>query len=242
MRAELQDLLLNDGGLTADACGRPRAHLADGACRLQYPLRVHDSSGHGRELLVLGTMFSEEGAATTFERASLAPLVARMATGGPQPKPTGVLEALELAVGVFPVDARLPTLIDVTNGPRMAHVLRSLLDRDVAVEAIELARMGRTTGCVLRCRLDDGAVIYGKVGSAGAIDDVRAVLDALARTPVPRAVLFPRLLGHSAEHDLVLLSAVPGRRPVLRSDSAAGIVVGRAAIAAATIHGSDVAV
>jgi len=242
MCAELQHLLLNDGGLTANSCGRPRAHLAEGACRLQYPLRVHDSSGQGRELLVLGTMFSEEEAATRFERESLAPLVARMAPDGPQPKPTGVLEALGLAVGVFPVDARLPTLIDVTNGPQMAHVLRSLLDRDVAVEAIELARMGRTSGCVLRYRLADGAVIFGKVGSAGAIDDVRAVLDALARGPGPRAVLFPRLLGHSAEHDLLLLSAVPGRRSELRSDSAAGTVVGRAAIAAAAIHASDVVV
>jgi Ser/Thr protein kinase RdoA (MazF antagonist) len=102
--------------------------------------------------------------------------------------------------------------------------------------------MGRTAGCVLRYRLTDGAVIYGKVGSAGAIDDVRAALDALARAPGPRAVLFPRLLGHSAEYDLVLLSAVPGRRPLLRSDAAAGTVVGRAALAAATIHASDVVV
>src|SRR5207244_5656286 len=120
----------------------------DAICRLQASLRCQESSGQGRELLVLATLSSEADASTRFERASLAPLAARLGQDELRAKRTGVVEALGLAVGLFPVDALLPTLIDATNRPRMTDALRALLDPDgtLAVEAIEVARMGRTTG------------------------------------------------------------------------------------------------
>src|SRR5205807_1863500 len=103
-------------------------------------------------------------------------------------------------------------------------------------------------GCVLRYRIAQGgdqAVVYGKVGYAAVGEVVQDGLDALAGRDLPvmhRSILLPRVLGHSAELDLTLISSVPGSRHDLRVESVVDAAVDRAALVAASIHTSGVAV
>jgi hypothetical protein len=250
MRGHLQDLLFDGTGMVTRACGRPRAEVEDGVCRLQYPLQVDTPSGERREVLVLGTMFATSGAAAGFERDRLSPLATqRPALELPAARATGVLEPLRMAVSVFPVSDVLPTLLGATDSRRMTEALRSILparDRS-AVAGIELVRFRRTRGCVLRYRLAPGgdhAVVYGKVGYAACAEDVQDGLDALAGRDLPlmhRSILFPRVLGHSAEHDVTFISSIPGSRPDLRVESVLDAAVERAAHVAASLHTSGVA-
>jgi hypothetical protein len=249
MRPHLQDLLLDGTGLVAQGCARPTAEIEGGICRLQYPLQVRTPSGESREVLVLGTMFADRRAAIGFERACLAPLATRWSP--PEPRTarlTGVLAPLRMAVSVFPISDVLPTLMEATDPRRMTEVLRSILTpgSGTAVVGVELVRFRRTRGCVLRYRLaagGDHAVVYGKVGYAAIDDVVGEGLDALADRDLPlmhRSVLFPRVLGHSAELDLTLISNVPGSRPDLRVEGVLDAAVDRAALVAASIHTSGV--
>jgi hypothetical protein len=175
-----------------------------------------------------------------------------------------VIRGLAMAVSVFPVDDRLPTLVDLTDEGRASEMLAAALPPGSAgpVIGIELARLGRTTGCVLRYRLgSDGgrpgrgagrpAVIYAKVGSAAVLDNVRRGLDGLAHRRPPgkrqlpgrgRWLAVPRVVGQSAEHEVMLLTPVPGLRPRLASSVDIDAMVGMAAFAAATIHAAPVLV
>ena len=249
MRDNLQRLLFDGTELVAEACARPRARVADGICRLQYPLRIRAASGESHEALVFGTMFADAGKAAKFERVHLAPLAAAQeASEGPAPKPSGVLGSLGMATGLFPVCDQLPTLVEVTDPQRMIEMFQSIPDfrNEVEVVGIDLVRVTRTPRCVLRYRLaavDGSAVVYGKVASIPARDDVLAGLDALARRArrEPHAAVFvPRVLGHSRELDLMLFAVVSGTRPDLRVEAALGPVIDAAASAAASMHVSGI--
>jgi Phosphotransferase enzyme family len=251
MRPLLQRLLLDGTELVADGCDRPKAEVSGNFCWLQYPLQVRRPSGDHDELLVLGVMFAEPDGAATFERDVLAPLAARLPkSAGAAPTPTGVLEPLRMAVSVFPVNGLLPTLVDAANPQRVTEVLRSIPDvgHDRRVAGIDLLRLRRTRGCVLRYRLEppgDRAVVYGKIGPGAPPEIVREGLDALAQSvPADRraSILFPRVLGRSAELDLTFIASVPGSRPDLHVDSVVDTIVDRAALVAATMHSSGVTV
>lgn len=246
MRAALQGLLLDGSGLVAEACARPRAEVSDDACWFQYPLQVRTPSNESQEVLVLGTMFADRGAAAMFERDILAPMAARVTT----PTPTGILAPLGMAVSVFPVNGLLPTLVDVTDPQRISQVIRRILRGGDGTEVVgvDLVVFRRTHGCVLRYHLGRGgdqAVAYGKVGSAAGAEVVREGLEALARHALPGnrgSVLFPRILGHSVELDLTLIANVAGSRPDLRIDGVLDATVDKAAVVAASIHTSGVGV
>jgi hypothetical protein len=250
MRMQLQRLLFDGTGLDVAICQRPKAEVKEDACWLLYPLRVRAPSGESGEVLVLGTMFTVRGEAAGFERQVLAPQAARLQSPVvPAPRPTGIIEALGMALSVFPVNAALPTLVDATNPDRISEILRSLpaIGGHPAVVAIELVRLRRTRGCVLRYRLRPGgdhAVIYGKVGTASAAaapEVVRAGLDGLARHAPPPgngSIQIPRVLGHSTELDLTLVASVRGRRPDLRDEAELNAAVDGAALFAAWLHGS----
>jgi Ser/Thr protein kinase RdoA (MazF antagonist) len=154
-----------------------------------------------------------------------------------------------MGVSVFPVNGPLPTLVDATDAQRMAEVLHASLGGDRAeLAGIDLVRFRRTGGCVLRYRLEPdggGPAVYGKIGYAAAGEVVRDGLQALAARAVPltdRPIVYPQVLGSSAELDLVLVAEVPGVRPDLRNAAALDATVESAALVAATIHTSGVPV
>jgi hypothetical protein len=249
MRERLQGLLLDGNGLSARACGRPKAEVNGNVCWFQYPLQVSTPSGGSHEILVLGAMFAESRSAARFERDTLAPLAARsQAFEGATPKPTGLLESLGMAVSVFPVNGLLPTLVDLTDPQRVAPVVRSILssEHQVEVTGVDLVVFRRTGGCVLRYHLAQGAdrtVVYGKVGSAARAEVVQEGLYRLAGHTLPRnrgTVVVPSVLGHSAELDLTLITGVPGARPDLRIDGVLDAIVDKAAFVAAFMHTSGV--
>ena len=280
MAGQLGELLLDGTGLAVLGCERPRAHVVDEACRIQYPLQVCSATGELSTLLVLATMFGRAVDADELHRSCLVPLAARWAPDGgvgrPQPNPTGVIDGLAMAVSVFPISHRLPTLVDLTDERRAsAMVVAALRAGAGPVTRIELARLGRTTGCVLRYHLGgegDGAgpsaVLYAKVGSAAMIDDVRVGLEGLAGQPLPGqdrseadggnlarpvpgrgplagqpwSLAVPTLLGHSPEHQAMLLSPVAGIRPRLASRADVDAMVSMAAFAAARIHTAPIRV
>jgi hypothetical protein len=196
MAGQLDRALLDGTGLTILGCERPRAHVIDGLCRIQYPLQIGSASGQVASVLVLATMFgvSGPGDAASFHRTCLLPLAARWAPAGTaRPAPTGVIDALAMAVSVFPINPRLPTLVDLANEGRASEMVATVLPAGTGpVTRIELARLGRTTGCVLRYHLGSDrnpsgegvgspAVVYAKVGSAAAIDELRIGLGGLAQ-------------------------------------------------------------
>jgi hypothetical protein len=282
MAGQLGELLLDGTGSAVLGCERPRAHVVDEACRIQYPLQVCSASGELSTLLVLATIFRRAVDAGELHRSCLVPLAARWApdgeVGSPQPNPTGVIDGLAMAVSVFPISHRLPTLVDLTDERRASAMVVAALPAGAGagpVTRIELARLGRTTGCVLRYHLGgegDGAgpsaVLYAKVGSAAMIDDVRVGLEGLAarrlpgqdrseagggtlartvsgRGPLagqPWSLAVPTLLGHSAEHQVMLLSPVAGIRPRLASPADVDAMVSMAAFAAATMHNAPIRV
>lgn len=251
MRTHLQSLLLDGTGLVADACARPKAEINGNVCWLQYPVRVSAPSAGSHEVLVLGAMFGDSSVAARFERDILAPLAARCQPPAVMtPKPTGILETLGMAVSVFPVNGLLPTLTDLTDPHRIGPLFRSILatEDDAEIAGIDLVVFRRAGGCVLRYRFGPGAdraAVYGKVGSAARAEVVREGLDGLARHSLPRnrgTVVFPRVLGHSAELNLTLIAEVPGSRPDLHIDGVLGTIVDKAAVVAALMHTSGVGV
>src|ERR1700680_4784436 len=243
MRAQLQRALFDHSGLVVEACERPKAELDASTCSLQYPLLVRTESGELQHILVLGTMLPEAHAAVDFERTALAPLTARWRPSrAPAPAPTGVIEALGLALSVFPLTAALPTLVDATDTARMTSVLRSVLDDDgVSVTAAELVVFRRTRGCVLRYHLESGEhpVVYGKVGYASSTPDAHAALATLTsptRSLAPGWLMFPRLLGSRDEFELSLLTDIPGSRPDLSIDVDVERTIAAAGGVAAILH------
>ncbi len=238
MRARLQRLLLDGTGVIALACARPRAEVDGDVCRLQYPLSVDGDGGPG-ELLVTATMFTDCAAAARHAAERLAPPASRWrALGLRGPRPMALVADMAMAVAVHPVDGEVPALVEATTPERVTAALRGL-GIGSGLRAIELVRRRRDGGCVLRYVLDDGSVVFGKAGYAGAAAAVRRPLLDLAARPLAstdRTVAYPHVLGHVDELDLSLVACIPGARPDPRSDGEA--VVDAAAVAAATIHGS----
>lgn len=250
MRGHLQRMLLDGTGVVALRCARPRAEVDGDVCWLQYPLEVDGAPGGSRELLVLGAMFADPDGAGRYERTVLAPASARWSarrTGGP--RPSGVLPSLHLAVSVFPVNGPLPTVVDATDESRVSAVLRDHLGaagEAAAVTGIDLVSFRRSGGCVLRYGVASCAgqsTVFGKIGYASAGGLVREILSALgacAATAAGRPIIYPQVLGHAAELDLVLIAGVPGVRPDLRVETGLDAAVEAAALVAAALHTSGI--
>lgn len=250
MRGHLQGLLLEDTGMVAQACARPRAEVHGDVCWLQYPLRVDGGPDGCRELLVLGAMFADPDGAARYERVALAAPSARWSARRVcGPRPCGVLPSLRVAVSSFPVNGPLPTVVDATDERRMCAVLRDLLAPagDTAeLTGIDLVGFRRSGGCVLRYRLaptGGPSTVYGKIGygvADGLVRDTLLALGARRVSPAERPILYPQVLAHAADLDLVLSAGVPGVRPDLRDEMALDAAVEAAALAAATMHTSGV--
>src|SRR5207253_10752041 len=130
-------------------------------------------------------------------------------TEGSASKPAGGLVSVSMATSFFAVCDELLTVVEVTDPQRMIEMFQSIPDfrNEVEVVGIDLVRVTRTPRCVLRYRLaavDGSAVVYGKVASMPARDDVLAGLDApprRARRAPHTTVFVPRVRGHAPEPD-----------------------------------------
>jgi hypothetical protein len=241
MAQRLRDALLPAGSVAS--CGRIRAEIGERGCWLQYPLSVRDDSRRTRELLVLGTMFTDGREAEAYERDVLQPL-ARQGTapvGGY--RACAVLPDIALAVSVFPVHGALPGCVVVTDTDRVANMLAGT-PGSPRVVGVELVELRRTRGCVLRYTLTspEHPVAYGKLAPVIMGDAVHAGLDGLAAAALAQrggSVCVPRVLAHDSALGFTLVSEIPGHRPDLGDADERARAVDAAALVAATLHACD---
>lgn len=134
--------------------------LADAGCLLRYSLQLeHVASAEQRTALVLARIFPTNEEAEIYLRQRLAPLVAHMA-GRPEiepfSQPVALVNELNMAVSVFPIDGELPALIAVTDRVQMTDFFQRTLpdDPDTNLKAddctITVGHYGRQHRCVLR--------------------------------------------------------------------------------------------
>jgi hypothetical protein len=180
-----------------------------------------------------------------------------------------MLEALHLAVSVYPIDAELPSLVEATDRQHMLAIFRSIPelaeDGFVVDECrVELGHYGRQHRCVLRYRLEgrlpgsdavERRVVYGKIAS-----DERGVVSSMAVEQLGEHLQtgsypfrIPRSFGFFPELGLALLEGISGQAHVSKllkarlkgAELEPGMpsieeVMTVAARMAAALHGSDI--
>jgi ABC-type multidrug transport system fused ATPase/permease subunit len=235
MRGYLQTVLFGKGRAdwTIESCEVDQAAYPIGECAIfRYLLTLRkDANGPISTHRVNGRMFPSQLDCALYVRDRLAPIAALM-RGRPEVAPfvaaVGVVEPLNLAVHVFPIDGDLPTLINATDNARMAEVLGEVLNTEQSqpfaidqcqVELVDYARRDR---CTLRYNIDgrrpgtsapERQTVYGKVfaNQSGAL--AGRVVDAL-RAWVAKGSAFqfdvPRVLAWRADLHLSLLETIPG--------------------------------
>jgi hypothetical protein len=267
MRGHLQAAVFAPG-YAVERCPPSRPlYLPGDSCVLRYRVEARDEAG-GRVLepLVTGRVFPDEAACAAYMRDRLAPLAARM-RGRPEvaelAASAAVVEPLNTALYVWPIDGELPTLVEATDRRRMLLLLRELLaERRVAVEdcRVELVSYRRRRRCVLRYVVAGGdgvaGVLYGKVTGVGNATLASPGIEELRRRLEggDHHIRLPRLLAWRPELQLALLEALPGEaqiRPAIRKrlkgrppppGPPLEELVEMCAAAAAGLHGSGVEV
>jgi len=244
MRTALQSAL-TDGRGDVVACSKPRAEVGATSCFVQWAVTFRADTGETSEITVVGSTFSRVEEARDFERTVLAPQVREMRAHGNGPPTTCVIDSLNLALSVFPVNGALPLLHRALDLRHVADVLRATLP-DARVTRAELVELRRARGCVLRYQVlaDSETTVYGKVGHH-ATDAVAQGLNALEEESAARGdheAFFPHWLGCSPETGLTLVSELCGTRPDLSASGDQAAAVAGAARVAARLHRSGVRV
>jgi hypothetical protein len=210
---------------------------------LRYRFRARDRAGGTvLEPFLIGRVFPNRSACARYMDVKLAPVAARMRD---RPEvaafaaPAAMIDALNMVVHVWPVDAELPTLVDVTDRRHMLDVfgetLPAALNRPFAAEdcRIELVSHRRRRRCVLRYTLfgrtpdrDEVGrlIVYGKVTGFGdqALNSrtLEAVRERIRGPAAVQRFRLPRSFGSRPELGLLLLEALPGEAeigPALRA-------------------------
>ena len=235
MRARLQTLLFGKTAAryTIERCVPGKAiYLAEEGCALRYQLEVRDTaSGQALPALVNARLFGDQLACAVYMRDRLAPLMALMHDREELrvfETPAALIEPLNMAVSVFPIDGELPTLVGATDRQRMLDVFREVLeasDDGFGPQAcrVELAHYARRSRCVLRYLLDgtlpggkaqQHRVVYGKVTVDGrgaiAAPAMVALRAWVLSNRSPYQFNIPRPLGWRPDLQLLLMEAIPG--------------------------------
>ncbi len=272
MRVRLQAALFATGAEGADGpdgagdadyaivyCKPGKAsYLNEGGCLLRYEVRIeHTATGETQASLLLARIFGSAGEAETYLATRLAPLVAKMAGRAeiaPFASPVALLEDLNMAVSVFPIDGELPMLIAATDPDRVLDLLHGAVPDEgpnhFEVEGctVEPGHYGRQHRCVLRYRLHGSWVdqaghdqttsanrrqlVYGKVAADDRGKLVGMVVTALQRrlrhVHTSRRFRMPRILGYQPRLRLILLEAIPGEPKIAKQIEAfvAGKITG----------------
>jgi ABC-type multidrug transport system ATPase subunit/thiamine kinase-like enzyme len=163
MQAYLQSALIADAHepYTIVRCKPGKASFLAGAgCLLRYNLQLeHVASKEQRSALVLARIFPKGEDAEIYLHQRLLPLVGQM-RGRPEIEPFGqpvaLIDDLNMAVSVFPIDGELPALIAATDRRQMTEFFQKTLPDSTqapfVVEdcTIEAGHYGRQHRCVLR--------------------------------------------------------------------------------------------
>jgi hypothetical protein len=152
MREHLQELLFGSshGDYVIERCAPGKATLLGrNSYALRYSLGVKDKSGTGTLTpLVNARIFPNPSDREAYVQERLMPLVALVRGREemePFMAPVAVLEPLNMALSVFPIDGDLPTLIAATDRQRMIEIFR---------DALPEAKAGRFV--VEDCRIELG--------------------------------------------------------------------------------------
>jgi ABC-type multidrug transport system fused ATPase/permease subunit len=248
MRRYIQAALLDKAGpATLESCEVDGATYVPGeAVAIRYNIRLkHHASQQTLQSTVLGMVFPTQLACALYMRDKLAPLVELMrgrAEVAPFATPAAIVEALNIALHVFPIDGELPTLVGATDSRRMLAVLKETLpqalDNTVALERcdVELVDYTRRYRAVLRYRISgtrqngraERHAIYGKVfaNNTGALagSAITALRERMLNTSNgDYRFTVPRALGWRPDMRLALHETIPGR-PLLAEVLAAQLL------------------
>ena len=210
--------------------------LPDGTCLVRYRLDVQERAGGPRfSSLVTARLFRDPRECAAYVRDELMPLAVRMRGRedlAPFAEPAAAIDALSIALHAYPIDGELPTLLDATDGERMATTLSSTLPdplgRAFAVGRcrVELVDYARHSRAVLRYRAEGRVAdpapeehkVFGKVFGDGLGDDIVALVSdvtAALRERVGKGraaprILIPRTFAWRPDLRLLVQEAIPG--------------------------------
>jgi aminoglycoside phosphotransferase (APT) family kinase protein len=192
-------------------------YVPGAGCALRYEVEIVDARGEATATVVNARLFGSGLEAARYVSGRLAPLAgrfARRAETTPFNAPVACMEAMQMAVSVFPVDGDLPTLVDAADPTRVGPLLAGVLPDASAAWSVSLARYARGHRCVLRYASGRHLVV-GKVIGNGTGGQAHTVLRALAaglngaERPRPH-ITVPRSLGYDSTLQLLLLAPVAG--------------------------------
>jgi hypothetical protein len=217
MRASLGNALTGspDGIVRCKLGGA--TYVPGAGCALRYEVETVDARGEATATVVNARLFGSGFEAARYVSGRLAPLAGRFAGCAetmPFSAPVGCIEAMQMAVSVFPVDGDLPTLVDAADPTRVGPLLAGMLPGAPAAWSVSLARYARGHRCVLRY-LSGRHVVVGKVIGNGTGGQAHTALRALAaglngaERPRPH-INVPRSLGYDSTLRLLLLAPVAG--------------------------------
>jgi aminoglycoside phosphotransferase (APT) family kinase protein len=234
MRDYLQTALF--GGAHAryaiDACEVEQATYLEGpGCLVRYQLAIADTGGQPFNTLVSGLLFSTPTACRDYVADRLEPaaqLLAGRADIAPFAQPVAAIEALRMAVFVFPIDADLAELAAVTDEGRMRAAFSIALPAaqarvfEVAECPVELVDYGRARRATLRYHVRGPSqrggtfeqVVYGKLTGDGSGAMAESIISALRQRlllrPASERFAVPDVFAWLPDTQLSLLEAIPG--------------------------------
>jgi thiamine kinase-like enzyme len=204
---------------------------------IRYETRIKDrGSGQTLAPIVVGMVFPSQLACALYMRDKLAPLVELMrdrAEIAAFATPAAIVEPLNMALHVFPIDGELPALVAASNPRHMRAVLSETLpqviDSTFVIEKceVELVDYARRHRAVLRYHLEgrrpggsrvERQTVYGKVftNNVGALAGsiTSALRERVLHNRGDYTFDVPRALGWRPDLHLSLLEAIPGK-PIL---------------------------
>jgi thiamine kinase-like enzyme len=238
MREQIQSVLFGKArpSYTVEQCEVDQATYMPGeGCAIRYEVLVRDRTSQKTFApLVVGLVFPTQLAAALYMRDRLAPL-AELMRGRPEiapfATPAALIEPLNMALYVFPIDGEMPALVGASDPERMREVLSETLpqalDNTFTVEKceVELVDYARRYRAVLRYHVEgkrssggrvEQQTVYGKVftSNIGALAGpvtaaLRERLIGVSSGDYHFGV--PRSLGWRPDMQLSLLEALPGK-------------------------------
>ncbi|MDQ2998919.1 MAG: phosphotransferase, partial [Chloroflexota bacterium] len=277
MREQIQLALFGKArpNYTVERCEVDQAtYLPGEGVTIRYEVLVKNGlSNEQLDPLVVAMVFPNQLACALYVRDKLAPLV-ELTRGRPDlapfATPVAMIEPLNMALHVFPIDGELPALVPATDPRRMREIFNETLPAalgnslDVESCAVELVDYARRYRAVLRYQLAghrpgssrvEQQTVYGKVFTSG-IGALAGPVTAALRERVlssPYQFNVPRSLGWRPDMQLSLLEAIPGKplisdllkarlrnKPVMPGTLSLEEMVDVCANVAATMHGSNI--
>ena len=246
MKQTLQDTLLdpNGGQYSIAKCIPGKAlYLPDHIINMQCKLTILDNVNNQTiAALVNARLYRDLSECKAYLDATLMPLAARM-DGRPEIRPfarlVAIIEPLNMALSVYPIDGLIPSLVDAADPNKIASILSETLPDVLSGKFLNndvqllLAHYGRYKRCVLRYSIDGvetetqtphTITVYGKVDADGlgglTVPIISALRERLSEPEIPYRFRIPGSLGYFPDLQLLLMEALPGKpffKPLLKA-------------------------